>query len=174
MPEGVDEDVAEAERIAGHSDQLKEGWKLTLEDMESMAEERGEMGWETTTVGAVDTAPEHPESGSSDRWGLVYTLADNHADRFAEAFAAGDYTEWTVYQNVQAGHVFSVTEFRDPDAERSIFLAGQFAVHKTRPLLETARSEGKMYTHVRRIDDTMEATIEHDDYAEFFPTDDSE
>jgi len=174
MPEGVDDDVPEAEHIAGHADALKQGWKLTLRDMEAMAAERGEMGWETTTVGAIDTAPEHPEAGDPDRWGLVYTLADNHADRFADAYEAGAFTEWDVYQSVESNYVFSVTELRDPDTERSIFLAGQFGLHDARPLLETARTEEKTYTHVRRVDDTMEASIEHPDFERFFPNLESE
>ncbi|PSP85711.1 hypothetical protein BRC83_02425 [Halobacteriales archaeon QS_1_68_17] len=147
----------------------KTGWQLTLADMESMARERAEQGWETLTVAAGDTAPEPPAAGERDRFGFVYVVGDDDGAAFAAWDDDGAFTEYDVYRASAGGDVFLVTELRDPAAERSVFIAGQYTAADARDLLAAARERDAVYTHVQTLDGTVLASFEHDEYPRFFP-----
>jgi hypothetical protein len=166
---GEDELEQEAERIAAHHEARKDAWEATLSDMNAMAAELADQGWETVTVGAGDTAPEHPDAGEEGRWGLVYVVPGNQAADFRDVFEEGAFPEYNVYRSVAGNQVFIVTELRDPDSQTAIFVAGAFSRARSQPLVETARHEGRMYTHLQKLDGTHLGSFEHEGYQKFFP-----
>jgi hypothetical protein len=165
----MDEMEREQERLAAHHEARKDAWSRTLADMNAMAEELEDQGWETVTVGAGDTAPEHPDVGEEGRWGLVYVVPGNHAAEFVEVFEEGAFPEYNVYRTVAGNQVFLVTELRDADSRTAIFVAGAYERSRARPLIDTAKSAGKMYTHLQKLDGTHLGSFEHEGYEKFFP-----
>ncbi len=169
MPETGDADRDYAERLADDADVLKNAWQRTLEDMEAMAEEREANGWDAVTVAAGHTAPEPPDEGGSDRFGLVYVVPDNEGEEFSAAFREGGFPTYEVYRQEVQGRVFLVTELLDPETEQAIFVAGGFELRHAGPLVSHATEAGEMYTHVQTLDETVLGSFRHDDPEKFFP-----
>ena len=138
-----------------------EAWKRTLEDMEAIAEDRRDDGWDVVTVMAAHTDTVSRDMGDDDEFGLVHIVPNNHADRFSEAFD-DEYTEYLVYGTDVDGFMFAVVELIDPDAERSILLACRYDMAREKGMVESAREEGVLYTHVKTIDGTTLGTFEHE------------
>lgn len=169
MTDVGEDDPEYADRIATHADTHKDAWSRTLGDMEAMAEELEEEGWDTLTIAAGHTAPNSPDAGDADRWGLVYVIPGNTAEAFSEAFEKGAFPQYQVFQQDVSGRVFMVTQLLDPDTETAIFIAGTYEMRHAPPLVKTAQREDEMYTHVQKLDKTRLGTFRHDDYEHFFP-----
>ncbi|MFC7167168.1 DUF7529 family protein [Halospeciosus flavus] len=169
MPTTGNDDVSEAERLAAHAERHKDAWQQTLEDAQAMADARAEEGWETVVVPAGDTAPEPPEAGDSDRFGLVHVVPDNLADEFLDLFEDADFPVYDVYRAKDEGRVFLVTELLDPDAGVAVYVVGTFELRDAGDLIAAAKSAGTMYTHLQRLDGTHLGSFEHDRPEKFFP-----
>ncbi|WP_255151523.1 DUF7529 family protein [Halorarius halobius] len=169
MVETGDEEVDYAERIAANADVLKNAWEETIEDMKAMAADMEEDGWDAFYVAAGDTAPEHPEAGDPDRWGLVHVIPDNYVDGFEEAFETGEFPEYDVFRQEASGELFGVTLLTDPDSRTAILIAWNLRLHDATPLVNKARSEEAMYSHVQTLDGTVHGSFEHDAPEKFFP-----
>lgn len=169
MTELGDEDPDYADRIADYADTHRDAWGRTLDDMEALAEQREAEGWSVVSVAAGHTAPTHPDVREDDRWGFVHVIPGNFADEFAEAFEAGEFPEYQVFQKEVSGRMFVVTEFRDPEAEVSILVAGSYEMRHAPALVKKAQREDEMYSYVQKLDGTVLGTFRHDEYDRFFP-----
>jgi hypothetical protein len=155
--------------LAAHAERNKEAWTQTLDDMEALAAEREREGWKPIVVPAGDTAPEPPDSGPPDRYGLVHVVPGNKADALRVAFDAGEFPQYDVYRGETESRVFLVTELLDPETETAIYVAGNFRRRDARALVRTVRETGEMYTHFQKLDETRIGSVRHDGYRKFFP-----
>jgi hypothetical protein len=157
------------EIVADHSDELKTNWQRALEDMEAMAEDRQEKGYETLTIPAGDTTTLTPDMGDDDSWGLSHIIPDNYADDFEALFDESSIEETAVYQMESGGFIFMVTELIDPTEKTVIFVAGTYDMRYSGGLVRTAQGHDEMYTHIKTLDQTLLGTVHHDDPSDFFP-----
>jgi len=160
------------DRIADASGAIRENWQRTIEDARAMAADREEDGFETLILPAGDTtpkSPDDPDAPGDDEWGLSCVLPGNKADAFEEVAGDATFDETAVYQNAEAGTVFIVTECLDLDASLSVLVAGTYRMRFAPDLVRTALKQDRMYTHLKRLDGTPVATVEHDDSDAFFP-----
>jgi hypothetical protein len=169
MPRAGDDDLDYAERAAAHADIHRDAWKRTLGEMEALADERRDDGWQVVTIAAGHTAPEPEDAGDTDRFGFVHVIPDNEAEPFQQAFERGEFPEYQVYRRRVEGRVFLVTELRDPDSETAILIAGNFELQHAPGLVRAAEREGELYTHVQTLDKTYLGSFRHDDWEKFFP-----
>ena len=171
MPKTGDGDAEPdyAEQIAASSDVHKGAWQRTIDDMQAMAGDLREEGWNVVTIGAGHTAPTNPDAGASDRWGFVHVIPDNDAEAFDEAVETGKFPEYRVFRNEMQGRVFMLTELRDSESETAILIAGNFEVRHAPGLVKTALKEDQIYTHVQTLDGTHLGSFRHDDVEKFFP-----
>lgn len=167
--EGLDDPPDTGEELATSASIHKDAWSQTLEDMEAMATDLEDEGWDVVTVTAVDTAPEPPEDGPSDRWGIVHVVPDNQAEAFAAAVDEGEFPRYDVYRAVAEGRVFHVTELLDPETETAILIAGNFRRSRAEGVVRTAREEGELYTHAQTLSGDRIGAFRHDGYEKFFP-----
>jgi hypothetical protein len=168
MPE-TGEDADYAERAAAKAQVTKDAWEATIEDMYAMAEELEEQGWEVTAIGAGHTAPESPRAEPEGRFGLTYTIPDNYAEAFREAFREDGFERYEVYRGEQEGTAFQVTALYDEGTSTAVLLAGAYELRHATPLVATAMKTGEMYTHVRLLDGTHLGSFRHEGYELFFP-----
>lgn len=168
MPE-IGEDGDYADRAAAKSQVTKDAWEATIEDMYAMAEELEEQGWEVAAIGAGHTAPESPRAEPAGRYGLTYTIPDNYADEFREAFREDGFERYEVYRQEQEGTAFQVTALYDEETSTAVLLAGAYELRHANPLIATAMKAGEMYTHVRLLDGTHLGSFHHEGYELFFP-----
>ncbi|WEL18637.1 Uncharacterized protein SVXHr_2490 [Halorhabdus sp. SVX81] len=164
-----DVELDDGERLLRTSDAARSGWEQTLEDVEAMARDRAESGFETLVLTSDDTTPKAPDSDDADEWGLVYIVPSNQAEEYEDFAEDVAFTETVVYQATSSGHAFVVTECIDPDRQRVLFVAGTYQLQYAAPLVEAALERGEMYTHVKKLDGTDVATVAHDDAEQFFP-----
>lgn len=170
MPEiGDDGDADHIERIADKGETLKSAWSQTNEDMQAMAEQRRENGWEAVAIPAVHTAPTSRDAGDDDRFGIVYVIPNNYADDFSEALERGTFPRFEAYRNEIDGFVFLVVELLDPETETAILLAGQYELHNAQGMVTAARDEGALYTHVKVLDGTILGSIRHEAFEPLVP-----
>ncbi|MGB9964483.1 DUF7529 family protein [Halobacterium hubeiense] len=156
--------------MAANADEYKQSWKATLEDMHALAEQREAEGWDVLELVAGDTAPMGRDTNDDDgEFGLSYVVGAEDAEAFREVVEAGEFPVYDVYRQTQMGHVFIVTELRDPGTEQVVFIAGAYVQRDEKMCAYTAREEGEMYTHVRKLDGTKLAVVRHDGYEKFFP-----
>ncbi|WP_208288395.1 hypothetical protein [Halobacterium sp. R2-5] len=158
------------ERVSQNADEYKQSWKATIEDMHALAEQREDEGWDVLELIAGDTAPMGRGTGEDEgEFGLSYVVGADDAEAFREVFEAGEFPVYDVYRQTQMGHVFVVTELRDPDIEQVVFIAGAYVQRDEKMCAYTAREEGEMYTHVRKLDGTKLGVFRHEGYEKFFP-----
>jgi hypothetical protein len=171
MPHHADspDDVDRKEIVADHSEELKTNWERALEDMQAMAEDREDQGYETLAIPAGDTTTLSPSMGEDDTWGLSHVVPDNYAEEFREHFEGATFDETGVYQMESGGFIFVVTECIDLDEEVVIFVAGSYDMRFSAGLVRTAVGRDEMHTHVKTLDETVLGTFDHDDPADFFP-----
>lgn len=169
MVDTGEEEIDYADRIAANADVLKGAWEETIADMKARAEELEAEGWDAFYVAAGHTAPEPPDAGDSDRWGLAHVIPDNYVDGFEAAFAAGEFPEYDVYRQEMEGTLFFLTELRDPGSKTAILLAASLTLFEATALVNKSRSADRTYTHVHTLDGTHLGSFEHDQPAKFFP-----
>jgi len=163
---------SDAERLTQTSDEAKSGWEQAVEDMQAMAADREEKGFETLTIAAGDTSPVSPQAGDSEDFGLSYIIPGNKVEAFEDLYLGNDFTETGVYQTSSGGHVFIVTECIDLEAKAIIYIAGAYQMRHAAGLVRAATDRGKMYTRLKTLDHTEVGVFEHDDVSAFFPNPD--
>lgn len=168
MP-GTADDADYAERAAAKSEVAKRAWEATIEDMYAMEADLEEAGWEVAAIGAGHTAPESPRAEPEGRYGLTYTIPDNYAEAFREAFREDGFERYEVYRQEREGTAFQVTALYDEETSTAILLAGAYELRHANPLVATAVKTGEMYTHVRLLDGTHLGSFRHEGYELFFP-----
>ncbi|WP_136689868.1 DUF7529 family protein [Halorhabdus amylolytica] len=159
----------DGERLLATSETAHSGWEQTLTDVEAMARDRADSGFETVILTSDNTTPKPPETGETDEWGLVYIVASNQAQEFLTVSDRAEFDDTIVYQASSAGHVFVVTECLDTERNLALFVAGTYSMQNASALVEAAVEREKMYTHLKKLDGTLLGTIEHDDAEQFFP-----
>lgn len=165
--------LGEIERMVRSSDEARSGWEQTLEDMQAMAADRREAGYEVLTLQAGNTAPIGPDQGETETWGLFYVIPGDEANHFKDLHARADFEETGVYQASIGRYTFIVTECLDHEAEVVLLIAGSYRRRAAPDLVRAALDQNKMFSHVKKLDGTILGTIEHDDPEAFFPDPDS-
>ncbi|MFP9192615.1 DUF7529 family protein [Natronosalvus vescus] len=147
---------------------VKEAWKRTNQDMEAIADERREDGWEVITMPAVHTSAVGRDD-NEDYYGLVHIIPDNHADAFSDTFESGSFPRWEAYRNDVDGFVFLVTELMDPETKTAILVAGQYNMQLAKGMVTTAIRTGALYSHFKTINGTELGSVRYEEIDPFIP-----
>lgn len=146
-----------------------EGWIELLDEMETIAAELEDEGWDTLTIPAGDAGAVGPEESHIGRHGYAYVIPGDAADTFEELFVPDGFSRTEVYQATTASHLFLLTVFLDPPTETAILLASLLERGSLDDCRQTAQETGMMYSHVFRVDGTHLGSFEHDEPELFFP-----
>lgn len=168
MPK-VGSDGPARESDVAFTEQQKSAWEKTIEDAETMADERRENGWETTLIRTGYTGPESRSHGQTDRFGLVTVIPGNDVEEFSELFERGSFSQYDVKVAETAGRVFFVTELLDPAESLAMLIVGNYRLADAEGLIRTSADEGVTYTHVQKLDSSHLGSFEHQDWKKFFP-----
>lgn len=150
-------------------DATNEGWVRLLDEMDAMAAEFDDDGWETLSIPAGDAAAVGPEEAHTDHHGYSYVVPGDAADRFASLFAPDGFPRTEVYRATTASHLFLLTVVLDPATETAILVAGALDRGDLDACRDHANESGRMYTHLFRVDGTHLGSFEHADPEPFFP-----
>jgi hypothetical protein len=156
-------------RLKDHKGVRNETWKQTNEEMQLLAEERRDEGWDVVTFPAVHTSVFSKEVGDDDEFGIEYVVADNHAEEFSAAFEPGTFTQYQVYRTIVSQNAFQVLELLAPDSGEAILVAGMYKLQDAQGLEASARDEEALYSFFKRIDGTRLGTIRHEEFEAMLP-----
>ncbi|WP_435099021.1 DUF7529 family protein [Halarchaeum sp. P4] len=171
-PEQGQDPAERIEEVVG-SEVHDAAWEETLADMEALAEERREGGWDVVTLTAGDVRIEAratgPEADEDARYGFAFVVPKNDAEAFTEVFEEGAFPAYEVYRAEREGRVFLVVSYLDPDSETCILLAATYLKRDASQLVQTVAETEEMYTHVEKLDRTHLGSFRHEDHTKFFP-----
>ncbi|MFC7057749.1 DUF7529 family protein [Halovenus salina] len=159
---GADSDDLQKARIESRGDTHSEAWERTIEDMQALADGRREDGWEAHTVIAAHTDAVTAEQGEYNHCGLSHVIPDNHTDVLNEVYDESEFTEFLVYGQPVETFMFLVTEFIDPERERTIFVAGSYDPVRGANLPEYGEEHGVLTSYFRTIDGTILGSFDHE------------
>lgn len=155
------------QRLRGLKGSVTEAWKQTLDDMNAMATDRREDGWDVHTIVAAHTDTVSVDTGDHDDFGLFHIIPDNYAEDFEETYDPDEFTEFIHYGTDVEGCMYAVTEFLDPDTKRSILIANQYDMTRASGMINSVKRNECIYTHVKTIDGTTLGVFKHDEYRPF-------
>lgn len=144
-------------------------WEATREELELVAAERRETGWEVLALRASETVPALPEAGAQDRFGLTYTLTDSEADQLVTLLENTTIDEFEAYRRTVGTTCFLVTELRDTETRQCVLVAGAYDVGAAEELANHAAEVGHLFTRFQYLDGTSVAEIRHDSYEKLLP-----
>ena len=162
-------EIPPEERIRDEMGVRGEAWQQTNEEMELLADERREEGWEAVTIPALHTSIVTKDMGDDDEFGIEYVLPDNYAEEFTDSFDPDAVSEYQVYRTIANQNVFQVIELLTPEIETVIMIAGMYELRHAGGIKQNAEEEGELYTFVRTIDGTRLGMLKHDDYQPLLP-----
>lgn len=154
---------------AGADAAAKAAWEQTLADAADLAERRETAGWDVLFTQAGETTlVTDPDDGGPT---LTHLVPDGDADRIAEWVTEGSFPQYDVHRAREAGTVFLLVELLDPERERCLLVAAAFPLAAAAGIYETTARAGPLETRLRRLDETVVASFEHDEPEKFFPSD---
>jgi hypothetical protein len=150
----------------------KQAWKATNEDMEAIAEERREEGWDVVSMPSLHVNPMNREDEADELSGLAFIIPNNHADDFEAAYGNGDFPEYLVYRREVKKSAFLVLELIDPDSDTIVLVAGRYDLQHARNAIPAIIEQEEIAVAIQTIDGTQIASFRYDDYGAFIPTPD--
>ncbi|WP_247731537.1 DUF7529 family protein [Halovivax limisalsi] len=151
------------DRLQSQSDVHIEAYKQLLAEVDQLAADREDDGWEVLTL-----SPNHTNMLSTDDdrdwWGFSHIVGGSDAEAFEDFYDADAFTEYLAYGRQVEGYMYLVTELIDPTDERTVLIASRYDRRLAKGVVNSAKSEGVLYTHVQTIDGTIVGSFEHEEY----------
>lgn len=152
----------------------KQAWKATNEDMEAIAEERREEGWDVISMPSLHVNPANREDDEEELSGLAFIIPNNHAEDFEEAYEGREFPEYLVYRREVKESAFLVLELIDPDSDTIILIAGRYDLQHARGTIPSIIEQEEIAIYIQTIDGTRLGSATYDDYGAFIPTPDGD
>lgn len=151
------------DRLQSQSDVHIEAYKQLLSEQDQLAADREDDGWDVLTLSASHT---NMLSTDDDRdwWGFSHIVGGSDAEAFEEFYDPNEFTEYLAYRRQVEGYMYLVTELLDPTDERTVLIASRYDRRLAKGVINSAKSEGVLYTHVQTIDGTIVGSFEHEEY----------
>ncbi|WP_436923190.1 DUF7529 family protein [Halosimplex amylolyticum] len=158
---------------------VTDDWDAVVEDMHATAADYREAGWNVVAVhpgdvtvltGEPRTAAEQTGDFEPDprRLGFDVVVPGDEFEAFRAAFADRSVAESTVYAATGSGIVYLVVVLEAADGETAGLVPLYYDESDREALVAVARDHG-LYTHVRPLQDDAVVTVEHEEFAPFFP-----
>jgi len=161
--EGTDD----LERLAAGADDRKAAWQQTLEETQTLADQRRADGREAVVVPAGDAGLQTVDD--SDVLQLVFVVPGNKAEEITRLVKSNSLEAYDVYRRTVGEQVFLAVEYFDPD-DASLFVAGAYELRDAGNAVTAANDAASFETLLRKLDGTPVATFEHADRTKFLPT----
>lgn len=138
-------------------------WEQTLEEVDLIAKERREDGWEATVVMAAHTDTVSKDMNNHDRFGLMHVIPNNYVNKFVQQYD-DSFTEYLAYGTSNNGVMYVVIDLIDPNAERSILVPCSYDMTMAHGMTESAAEEGALYSYFKKIDGEILGEFRHEEF----------
>lgn len=160
----VDQSTPSENSMPASNVRAKEGWQTVLEEMETIADNYRERGWETLELHPGDSVFVDSER----RTGLDLLLPDPEYERLESLHSEYSFSEVEVFRAIDDSMVYLLVVEQDPAGEVVTLAPGYYDVANAQSGLETVRETGQFRLFCRRLkDDYLEFV--HDDPTPFLP-----
>lgn len=151
------------ERLQAQSDVHIEAYKHLLSEQDELAADRENDGWDVLTLTSTHTNMLSTDD-ERDWWGFSHIVGGSDAEAFEEFYDSNEFTEYLVYRRQVEGYMYLVTELLDPTNKRTVLIASRYDRQMAKGVINSAKSEDVLYTHVQTIDGTIVGSFEHEEY----------
>lgn len=165
LPHPDEEPDPQVQRLMDPDGVHTRAWSQVLEEMEELADGRRADGWEVLTVVAAHTDAITKDMREHDRFGIQHIVPDNHGDELVDFYDDESFTEYLVYGRDIERFMYLVTEYIDPENERSIMVAGRYDMTLAGGLVSNAQEEGHLNSYLKRINGTILVQFEHENWS---------
>lgn len=142
---------------------VAERWRELLDDVETLADEYREAGWETLAVSTGDVTPRTGEP-----FGLDVVAPPEEFDTLRDIVEDATFDTSHVYRDEESDVRFFIVVQEASGDDVAVLVPAFCALDETDELLSTVRREETMYTHVRTLSGDERVTFVHDDPDLFF------
>lgn len=151
------------DRLQSQSEAHIDAYKQLLSEKDELAADREDDGWDVLTLTSTHT---NMLSTDNDRdwWGFSHIVGGSDAEAFEDFYDQNEFTEYLVYRRQVEGYMYLVTELLDPTDKRTVLIASRYDQQLAKGVINSAKSEGVLYTHVQTIDGTIVGSFEHEEY----------
>lgn len=164
-------------------DRVVEPWQAVVEDMEGLAAEYREIGWEVLELhpGDVATLDGGGDSGDDgddgtggdsedDRHGLEVLVPDPEFEELEAWIEEGArFGSYEVYRTTEDEVVFLLVVLTDEATERAVCVPAYYETSSVETLRTCAEHDGVFFTYVRRLQRDRVITFTGDDPGLFLP-----
>jgi hypothetical protein len=145
-------------------------WEGVVEDMEATAAEYREDGWETLELHPGDvTALPSVEERKDEQFGLDVLVPGDEYEAVSELVDGTEFDEYDVFRAQQGCVVFLVLVTKSTATKQAVLTPLYYAVEDAQLMLDRARDEDVLYTHVRPLSDDERVTFTQEDPELLFP-----
>lgn len=145
-------------------------WEGVVEDMEATAAEYRDEGWETLELHPGDvTALPSVEERKQGRFGLDVLVPGDEYEAVSELVETVEFDEYEVFRAQEGGVVFAVLVTQSTAAKQAVLTPLYYAVEDASLMLDRAREEGVLYTHVRPLSGEEHVTFTQEEPELLFP-----
>ena len=152
---------------------LSNHWEEMIADMEATAEEYREQGWAAMELHPGDVTALAPDE-EDDTFGLDVLVPGDEFDELEARVEGGTtFGSYQVFRGEGSGLVLLLIAMEDQENEFAVLFPAYFDPGQSGEMREAALSAGRMYSHVRPLDERNVVTFAHDDPALFFADSDA-
>lgn len=144
-------------------------WERTVEELTALTAELEADGWETYSFQVPHAAPSPPDMSEFDDPGLVFVVADNDAADLADAVESASFEEYEVFRRTAGDRLYMVARYRAPDTRQAVCFAASYRLQYVGGLAQAAARAGGIQTRFKRIDGSVVAAFEHEEFEQFLP-----
>lgn len=144
-------------------------WTELQADIDAIASEYHDDGWETTEIHPGDVAVIEP--GEMDRWGIDVLVPDDELETVRQAAETGAFDELEVYRTTEGEVVFLLIVARDEPTEHAILIPAYYHLPGGATLRTHATERGVIHVHLRPLTQNPIITFSHHEPELFFPGD---
>jgi len=156
-------------------DRVVEPWQAVVEDMEGLAAEYREIGWEVLElhpgdVATLDGGGGDGDDGEDDRHGLEVLVPDPEFEELEAWIEEGTrFGSYEVYRTTEDEVAFLLVVLTDEATERAVCVPAYYEMSNVETLRACAEHDGVFFTYVRRLQGDRVITFTGDDPGLFLP-----
>lgn len=149
---------------------IADEWNDVIADMETLATEYRDDGWDILEVHPGDVVPLSPNEDET-RWGLDAVLPGNEITALENLIESNAPTldDWDVFRTQSDNIVFLLVVARDNERGRMLFVPLYYHAGDASGMARAARERGCMQIHLRSLSIDPIVTLEQTDPELFLP-----
>lgn len=148
--------------------EIEEHWPEFQQEIDSMAHEYRDDGWEVVEVHPGDVVPIAP--GDHDRWGIDVVVPNDELATVQNVVTESTPDQLELFRSTRGELVFQLVVAKDPDDHCLVLIPTYYSESNIEPIRAAAFDRGIVQIHLRPLKQSPVITFSHEEPAVFFPS----